>query len=321
MGLFDSLQNGVSSVTGTTQKADPGAGFQLLNTNGGKAATTNTQITPFNQAYIDQAVQNTITRTQSAQQNVAVQSPTLQPGANPYGVIRQPWIFSTFADLTNQSTVQSLVAQNQGLPPNTIVWYANPKSVDWSISQRGMEAKTKSGTVLHIWRDRLRKTDYEDPKITLTFQSGSILPSYSNAQDSSQLAGAPNVPLSQGLNNFYQFLSLVDASKIKNGQANLVHILYRSRIFPSMVISGFFDPQSVVKFSDNSDNPFQINSWSTTFTIYRTVPAYNDWAKLAQQFRDEFQSGGDPFNRFSTGVATTTSTNSSSGFDPSKGIG
>lgn len=295
MGLFNSLQNGISSITGTTQGADPGPGFQLITPN----ASTNNSITPFNQSYVDQAVETVLYRSQLQQQGDSQKLPAVQPGANPYGVVRKPWIFTTFSDITNKTTVQSLATQNQGLPPNTIIWYANPKSVDWSISQRGMEAKTKSGTVLHIWRDRLRKTDYEDPKIVMTFQSGSIIPGYTNAMDPAALAGNPNVPLAQGLNNFYQFLSLVDSSKIKNGQANLVHILYNSRIFPSMVISGFFDPQSVVRFSDSSDQPFQINSWSATFTIYRTVPAYNNWDELAQRFRAEFKESGDPFNQAS----------------------
>lgn len=294
MSIFDDLQNGISSTTGTSQSSSLGSGFQLI-TSSSRPASSNSNVAPFNQDYINQAIQNTLYQSQLKQQVTTSRLPALQPGANPYGVIRKPWIFSTFADITNQTTVQSLASSNQGLPPNTIVWYANPKSVDWSISQRGMESKTKSGTVLHIWRDRLRKTDYEDPKIVMTFQSGSIIPGYTNATDSNILAGAPDAPLSQGLNNFYQFLQLIDASKIKNGQANLIHILYNSRIFPSMVISGFFDPQSVIKFTDNADQPFTITGWSSTFTIYRTVPAYNKWSELARQFQAEYDSGGDPF--------------------------
>jgi hypothetical protein len=171
-----------------------------------------------------------------------------------------------------------------------LIWYANPKSVDWSISQRGSEVKTKAGTVLHIWRDRTRKTDYDDPKITMTFQSGSIMPGFDNALDPAKLVGAPTQPMPPGLDNFYQFLQLVDASKISNGRANLIHILYRSRIFPSMVLSGFFEPQSVVKFNDSADNPFQVNSWSATFTIYKTVPALKDWSRLKAQFSAEFEN-------------------------------
>lgn len=293
MAFFDNLKSGVSSDSGLTQGADQG-GFRLLPNSGGSGSSTGTA--PFNDDFVRQAVEDQLQRNQQGalqdiSRNTSLSVP--QPGANPYGVPRSPWIFATFDGLTAAQSADALKA-NQGLPANTVVWYANPKSVDWTINQRGMEAKTKSGTVLHIWRDRLRKTDYDDPKITMTFQSGSILPGFSNGLNPSTMAGRPDLSLSPGLNNFYQFLQLVDASKIKNGQANLIHILYRSRIFPSMVMAGFFDPQSVVKFTDSTDNPFQINSWSATFTIYKTIPRYNNWAELSQQFQAEF--GGDPYN-------------------------
>lgn len=222
---------------------------------------------------------------------------TIAPGANPYGVPRVPWIFATFDSITGSGTGQTF-------DKNAIVWYANPKSVDWTISQRGSEAKTKAGSVLHIWRDRLRRTDYDDPKITMTFQTGNIMPLFDNGVDPQGPRGKPlqGRQTPPGLNDFYKFLQLVDASKIKNGKANMVQILYKSRIFPAMTIVGFFDPQAVVKFSDSSDNPFQVNSWAATFTIYKTVPALNNWSLLAKAFETEFKGSenspsSDPLNR------------------------
>ena len=86
----------------------------------------------------------------------------------------------------------------------------------------------------------------------------------------------------------------MDSTKIANGQANTIHILYKSRIFPSLMLTGFFDPQTVVNFTDDSSNPFQVNSWSATFTIYSTTPALNKSSDLQKSFEDEFKS--DPFN-------------------------
>ena len=217
---------------------------------------------------------------------------------NQYGVYREPWIFTVFEDLTNanalsntdsgvlgvQAAAQAITSSNSN---KSIVWVANPKSVSWQINQRGVETKNKSGTVLHVWRDKTRGSDYDDPKITMQFQSGNLYPTAN-----SNTGGAdPNSPLTQipgGLNNFYQFLALVDRSKIAaNGQANLVNILYRSRIFPSLILTGFFDPQLVVQFTDDSQNPLQVSSWQATFTVYSTSPKLNDAATLAGIFQTD----------------------------------
>ena len=296
MGFWDSIKNGVSSLSGSVQGQDPGSGFQLINPNGPRPVTVTSGLDPWSQDFVNRSVESQLQQIQAGKDANARPKDSTDPtftgqqGGNPYGVVRQPWVFATFDDIINQNDIATQLRNNNGLPPNTILWYANPKSVDWTISQRGSEAKTKAGTVLHIWRDRLRQTDYDDPKITITFQSGSIHPQYPNSTDQNALVGKPSPEVPAGLDNFYHFLQLVDTSKIKRGHANLVHILYRSRIFPSMVISGFFDPNSVVRFTDSADNPYQVNSWSSTFTIYRTVPAYNDWSKLAAMFREEFKN-------------------------------
>jgi len=210
------------------------------------------------------------------------------PGNNIYGVSRLPWIFTTFDDVRKAGGLSGLNPNSKG--SNAIFWAANPKSVSWQIGQRGSEEKNKSGTVLHVWRDRKRGTDYDDPKLTFNFQTGNIMP---QAQD----AASPLIPplptqISSGLNNFYQFLQLVDAAKIsKTGQPNLIHILYRSRIFPSMVLTGFFDPNMVVQFQDDSQNPFTVTGWSATFTVYSTTPRLNNFKELTRQFEQEGFAG------------------------------
>lgn len=211
-----------------------------------------------------------------------------QEGSNLYGVSRSPWVFATFEDITSTGDLMS-VGLNR-LPDTSIVWAANPKSVSWQISQRGSETKNKSGTVLHMWRDRLRKTDYDDPKIVFQFNSGNILPSVTDGinSETQTATSPPDRQMSEGLRNFYQFLKLVDQPKIsKSGQANLIHILYKSRIFPAMVITGFFDPQLVIQFQDDSQNPNQISGWQATFTVYSTTPQINDFEKLVGIFDSE----------------------------------
>lgn len=286
------LTKGISSNSGLVQNPTD---FKLVNTSAG--STSQVQGQNFNAEYVKKLVLQRNQEQQAAQlagenkvaSKLAPAKVAAIPGANPYGVARLPWVFSTFGNLTTNEKVSDKTK-------NSLIWYANPISVDWQISQRASEVKTKAGTVLHVWRDRARQTDYDDPKITLTFQSGNIMPSYSNGVNTAKVTGVPDQIVAPGLNNFYQFLELVDASKINKGQANLIHILYRSRIFPSMVLTGFFDPQTVIRFTDSADKPFQINSWSATFTVYNTIPALNKWSDLKKQFEAEFKAN-DPFNK------------------------
>ena len=214
---------------------------------------------------------------------ISNKAPTVsRRGQNLYGVDRSPWVFATFD-----------AVQGAESPDNTIVWAANPKSVSWQINQRASESKNKSGTVLHVWRDRLRNTDYDDPKITFQFQAGNILPT-ANDVFSPDLAPKNNPPvdLSDGLRNFYQFLSLVDAPKIAStGEANLIHVLYRSRIFPNMILTGFFDPQVVVQFQDDGQNPNTISGWQATFTVYSTTPKLNNFSELIARFKEDGLAG------------------------------
>jgi hypothetical protein len=230
---------------------------------------------------------------QALSASVAQQIQDGNRGNNPYGVTRRPWVFATFDDIRKAGISPNDAASGNLFGPNSIMWAANPKSVTWQISQRGSESKNKSGTVLHVYRDRIRQSDYDDPKLNIQFQSGSILPQLNNATNPSTKPGdTPPDGISYGLNNFYQFLQLVDQPKISStGDANVIHILYRSRIFPSIVITGFFDPQVVVQFTDDSQNPAQINGWSANFTVYSTTPKLKKFSDLLSMFTKEGLTG------------------------------
>ena len=246
----------------------------------------------FNVGLTQAQIQTFIAQSKQAQKNPAT-------ALNVYGVEREPWIFTTH-DAITQSASLSLGPEPTGgynVSYDPLYWVANPKSITWNISQRASEDKNKSGTVLHVWRDRTRGTDYDDPKINMQFQSGSIMPLLNNGTST----------IAPGLNNFYQFLQLVDQSKISvNGEPNTIHILYRSNIFPSMVIEGMFDPQMIVQFTDNSENPWKIESWSANFTIYSTIPKFRSFSDLKQMFQ-----AGSP--RLDNNQATSTAQRAQAG--------
>lgn len=150
-------------------------------------------------------------------------------------------------------------------PAKAIKFRCNPSDITWSMTQRSQEQKTKAGTVLHVWNDHDRKTYFNEPVITLNLQSGNILPVRNIFEPSN-----PVVP--DGLSNFYEFMALVDEVKVlDNGRANLVYIDYNSLIFPKIRLWGFFTPNGI-SFSDKASNPAQVNSWTASFTVYKSEP-------------------------------------------------
>lgn len=154
----------------------------------------------------------------------------------------------------------------EGEPRKAIKFRCNPSDVSWSMAQRSQEQKTKAGTVLHVWNDRDRKTYFDEPVITLNLQSGNILPVRSIAEPL-----VPSVP--DGLNNFYEFLALVDEVKVlDDGRANLVYIDYNSLIFPRIRLWGFFTPNGI-SFSDKASDPAQVSEWTASFTVYKSWPS------------------------------------------------
>jgi hypothetical protein len=148
--------------------------------------------------------------------------------------------------------------------PKSIKFRCNPSDVSWTLQQRSVEQKTKAGTVLHVWNDNDRKTYFNEPVLTFNLQSGNILPSRSILD--------PRGSITEGLDNFYEFMALVDEVKVlDDGRANLCYIDYNSLIFPSIRLWGFWQP-SGISFSDSASSHAQVNSWTASFTVYKSFP-------------------------------------------------
>jgi len=216
-------------------------------------------------------------------------------------------------------------------PAKAIKFRANPSDVSWTMTQRSQEQKTKAGTVLHVWNDNERMTYFNEPVITISFQAGNILPVRSILEPLE-----PAVP--EGLNNFYEFMSLVDEVKVlDDGRANLVYIDYKSLIFPKIRLWGFFTPDGI-SFSDKSANPATVNSWTASFTVYKSDPelgraiatrngAIVDGNLAGQPLRERYWRAGYPYkNRRSETFgliedASTTLTAIASGQIPPRDVG
>jgi hypothetical protein len=199
-------------------------------------------------------------------------------------VARAPFIF----------TCQSWLDEGKA-----IQWRCNPGDVQWHLPQRSVEEKTRRGTVLHVWKDPIRGTFYDEPVLTFSLQSGNIMPMRSGAAGSNngEDPWAPATQLTQdnmpqGLGNFYMFLKLVDEQKIVTdpkspsfGKVNLVYVIYNSNIFPSLTLSGLFTPTGTT-WNDNAENPNQVNYWTTEFTVYDSFPRISDYQMMVQVFTE-----------------------------------
>jgi hypothetical protein len=196
-----------------------------------------------------------------------------------------------------------------------IIAAVNPSEIQWRLPQRAAAQKTRVGEIVHYWRDRFRGTFFDEPQLSIQFQSGNIMPMRTKplvrtgqrqqvVRTAKPLADGTryeqeeviNVPIvgpdqedvrvPPGLDNFYEFLQLVDEQKIlDNGDINYVYIIYNSRIFPNITLAGLFTPEGV-SWSDSAGEPNQLNGWSATFTVYDSYPRLNDKSGLVRVFED-----------------------------------
>ena len=160
----------------------------------------------------------------------------------------------------------------------------NPKSVQWTFNMRVSEQKTLAGTVQHAWRQNLgvrRNTYFSEPKLSITFQSGNIMPvvpeRFNNPTQKQR-----EIKMPSGLGTFYRFVDLLGASRIvENGgdrAANVVYIMYTSRLYPSIVLAGMFDPEGFT-FTDSANDPNQVE-WTSSFTVYDSYPRFDNASML-----------------------------------------
>jgi len=172
------------------------------------------------------------------------------------GVQHEPWIMSTTEWLTSN-------------PPKGIVWFANPSDAVWSLAQRATISKHLTGTVMHVWANNSRGTFFDEPRVSLTLQTGNLMPVL-NQNGTWQVSG--------GIVNFYDFMQLFDAPKLTVGtsahppRTNLVSIQYHSNLFPSITLLGMFDPSLGIKFTDSSASPASPTGWTVEFIVFDTVP-------------------------------------------------
>jgi hypothetical protein len=150
------------------------------------------------------------------------------------------------------------------------------------MPRRETMVKTKAGLVRNVWRNRFRRSAYDEFTINITFQSGNIIPGqpYDPSEDGDSRLAVPSVP--SGLSNFYQFMEMLDQPELLGTTENRHIIYYRSRIFPQMYMEGYFSPEPM-NFTDSAVNGNMVQ-WTHTFNVYRTSPRINSAEDMSRVY-------------------------------------
>jgi hypothetical protein len=178
-----------------------------------------------------------------------------------------------------------------------IVFYVNPSDVRWNIPFRGSVTKTAAGTIQNVWPNRYRNGSiFDDFTIDLSFQAGNIMPfmaypgqEFSTADDVDKAVNSPGVP--PGLENFYRFLSLLDAPRLIGAGENRHIIVHHSRLFPTLTLEGFFKVDQPLGFQE-SVNSGNTHRWEATFQVYRTVPRISSYSQLVNMYHTYIRQEG-----------------------------
>lgn len=172
--------------------------------------------------------------------------------------------------------------------------HVNPSEANWTIPRRESSVKTAAGLVRNTWRNRNRGTYFDTFPVAFTFQAGNIMPITGNLVNPADLNAirdridSPSLP--PGLDNFYRFLNLVDQGSLAGTGANSHIVYYRSRVFPSLRLEGFFTPDSLT-FNDSSQNGNTV-TWQATLMVHRVTPKLSNYTLMRGLYTEWLRNTG-----------------------------
>lgn len=169
--------------------------------------------------------------------------------------------------------------------------WVNPSECQWKMGTRTANEKTQGGMINYEYprypSDPENVNLFDLPTLTISFQSGIITHGGYNHILSNQ--PEPSV-VPHGSANFCDFLDLLDQPNcLSDGSPNYINILYISPLFVGhrgLWLKGFFD-ENGVSWSDSSENPNMISSWTASFTIFSSNPPLN---RLRETFSNMFST-------------------------------
>jgi len=166
-----------------------------------------------------------------------------------------------------------------------ILFWSGPQNTTWTFQQRGVTQQTRTGYIAHYWRDDKRTTFFDDPSVSFTFQTGNIMPI---REATRQDGTASLIFLPPGLLDYYDFFSFMDEPKIlSSGRPNFINIVYHSLLYPTVLLRGFFEPETPITVNEDASRPGSV-TWSATFRVRQSNPPLHDGSKLRDAWASQF---------------------------------
>lgn len=181
-----------------------------------------------------------------------------------------------------------------------IYLFVNPQDVRWSIPRRGTVTKTAAGAVQNVWRNRYRGggrgSYFDEFTLNITFQTGNVMPfmaypdqEFTTRDQVDQAVANPGIP--PGLDNFYEFLELLDVPMLWGSGENRHIITHHSRVFPDITFEGYFQIDQPITFPESSTDGNRL-IWEATFMVYKTTPRISSFSALAGRYRSYLSKAG-----------------------------
>jgi hypothetical protein len=233
------------------------------------------------------------------QQWAAVATPPRPPGRHAYHA-RDSWVISCDSWMQQRKVIN--------------LW-CNPSSAQWSVGRRGTSVKTAAGTSRNVWRNHYRGTYYDEAEVALTFQSGNIMPVMGYEGRGQPAAGESVVnwlrkgSVPPGLQNFYDFMALLNEPQTLGPAENHHTITYHSRVFPRLTMWGFFQDDQRITWSERADDTGNSIEWNATFVVYGSNPRIDSRyaAQLTSTYLTWITSGGGAGEALPLGMAASAS--------------
>ena len=200
------------------------------------------------------------------------------------------------ADTSYRHNTTSRFAMKRVAGDNAVAFLVNPSECSWTVGTRTSIEKISGGAVHHEWPQtgvgaQEGGSRLDQPIINFSFQSGIITHRLSGGKlksytDESSDEFSADGSFAIGLNNFYDFLSLLDQPNLTpDGLPNYVNINYHSAIFANICLQGFFT-EAGVAWTDSGENPHMVNSWGASFMVFKSVPGLTDKSALVRIIKE-----------------------------------
>ena len=174
----------------------------------------------------------------------------------------------------------------EGTSSQILEFWVNPSECQWRVGTRTTIEKIQGGAVHHEWPQTGVGSQpggilLDQPVLSLSFQSGSLLPEATNETSGTRKIIPP------GIGNFYDFLSILNQPNILQGKPNYVNIAYYSSIMPEILLQGHFTEEGI-SWTDTADSPGQIMSWGASFMVFKSDPPLYDKKRMMDVFTSMF---------------------------------